>query len=115
MIALDFSQYRGFCFNTGSKNKLVQAKPWKPNEIAVLHFIQAIHSLKLNPQQSRLFSVSVNSQNIGELGLPIMLCFFSNPNCTALSNSFALLWREQSSALAWCPAYRSLASMHRRY
>ena len=50
---------------------------------------QAIHSLKLNPQQPRWFGLSVNSLHIGESRLPIMLCFFSNPNCTAFSSSIS--------------------------
>ena len=41
---------------------------------------QAIHSLKLNPQQPRWFGLSVNSLHIGESRLPIMLCFLALTN-----------------------------------
>ena len=56
MIALDFSWYIDLNCNTGSKNEMVQAKPWKPKKSAVSHFI-------LNNRQpiSSSLILSVNS------------------------------------------------------
>ena len=73
MIALYFSRYRGCCCNTGSKNEMVQAKPWKPGSEALIncslvfhHQQQTFHILKFCPQQPKWFSLSVNSLHIGQ-------------------------------------------------